>query len=195
MIRYLALLGAVVGGGLVVAQQPSTPPPPDKVAGNDLEKLVGTWNMTSRTRDGKTDDEKTKELKARLIITRDREFRYQTNGKDVSRATFKIEPGTPARITTTSVKGHDELGIYQFKGEDDLELCVAPYGDERPTAFKGEMGNMLLTLKREKEVVKKPGDDKKGPGKETPPKTGDDKKEPGKEIPPKPGDDKKEPKG
>ena len=166
MIRYLALVVAMTVGGLVVAQQPPPPPTPDKATGTDLDKFVGTWNVTSLTRDGKSDDEKLKDMKLKVAFTKDREIRYQANGKDVARATFKLETstgGAPARLTTTSAKGHDELGIYQFKGDDGLELCVAPNGADRPTMFKGDMGNTFITFKREKEAAPKPAEEKKDP--------------------------------
>ena len=97
-----------------------------------------------------------------------------------SRATFRNDG--PGLITTTSVKGHEEQGIYQFKNNDELEMCFAPPGRDRPTKYEGTAGNTLISLKREKVTPTKIGDEKKDP------KTPDDKKDP--KVP----DPKKDPK-
>jgi uncharacterized protein (TIGR03067 family) len=189
MIRFLALVAAMALGGAVMAQ--ATKPMPDKTPEktpekkddkpiDDLQKFPGTWVVTSLTRDGRSDDNKLKELGLKVVITKDRELRYQANGKDVARATFRNEG--PGLITTTSVKGHEEQGIYEFKNNDELELCIAPPGRDRPAKDQVTAGYTYITLKREKETPTKTGDEKKDP------KVPDEKKDP--KVP----DEKKDPK-
>jgi uncharacterized protein (TIGR03067 family) len=197
MIRFLALVVAMMVGGLALAQQPQQPPgkqPPttqpttpttqpgdkDKPAATDVDKLAGTWAVTSLSRNGQSDEEKLKTLKLKVTFTKDRELRYQVDGKDVARATFRLEPpgnkDADPRIITTSVKGHDERGLYRLK-DDGLELCLAQPGAEYPADFKST-GNTLITFKREKETPAKPAGAEKKPDEKKPDEKKPDEKKP-----------------
>ena len=71
-------------------------------------------------------------------------------------ATFKLDPAAKVKaidlmLTSGPEKGKTSLGIYAWDG-DNLKLCIAKPGSDRPTEFATKTGSeqLLLVLKKEK---------------------------------------------
>ncbi len=131
---------------------------------DDSKNIQGIWRIVSADGPDKVPPDALKKLS--IKITADR-IVFQSEGKEISAATYKLNPKKPAEIDLVVkvlidkvqfVAASDEprLGIYELKG-DDLKICVAlalnkktPNPEARPTELKatGDIG--ILTLKRNK---------------------------------------------
>jgi uncharacterized protein (TIGR03067 family) len=167
---------SLLATALLLGLQPPTETPDDEALRNaELDKLAGTWAVTSGEKNGqKLAPEQTD--KYRLVINvRNKESpkieAYDLNElrkqprdrKAVNSATFKIDPtvkpNDPAHrhktIDLVRYKDGQEmtmLGIYDLKGEM-LTICGCDDGRRiRPSEFaaKADSGCSLLVLKREK---------------------------------------------
>jgi uncharacterized protein (TIGR03067 family) len=119
----------------------------------DASKLIGDWSYVSGKRAGQESDA------SRLIgpVTFKKETVSLPAGPDVRFVMgYKIDPSkTPATIDLEikegPVQGGKAKGIIKLDG-DQLSLCYAPEGMERPKDFSSteDDGNYLFVLKRQK---------------------------------------------
>jgi uncharacterized protein (TIGR03067 family) len=115
--------------------------------------LEGAWQETVTVLDGK--ELKTpSEEKGELIIQGDMATVKYPDRTDSDK--FKIDATkTPKAIDITVIegsgKGTTSLGVYEVKG-DELRICVAMPGKDRPAAVASKEGSglTLVTLKRVK---------------------------------------------
>ncbi len=135
IVRGMALALAFLGVDLLAAQ--------DRM--NDLEKLVGSWNIVSIDK-GKG----AKETPGFKLSISDKKIVVRaSNGTakkmvDISRVDVAVKPQIDLKNGTET-----GLGIYELSG-DDLKLLVRDPGQERAKEFKGTPQGILFTLKREK---------------------------------------------
>jgi uncharacterized protein (TIGR03067 family) len=139
-IKAVALLavmfasaGVVTGGG-------------DKAKG-DLKKFEGTWSVATAQKGGK--DAPEGEIKEIQLVFSGEKLTFK-HGEKAIEGTFKIDPSKKPKQIDVSLMGKDVEGIYRFKKDGKLELCISDAG--RPTEFKSpdDSPTMLIVLKREK---------------------------------------------
>ena len=124
----------------------------DESSKTDLESLRGTWSIARAIHDGRLSaPEKTKSVK--LSFAGDK---LTVQGEKGMESVFKLEPSKkPREIDVTPGSGPDKgmtlKGIYDLNG-DELKLCIAKPGRDRPTEFasKENTGVILVELKRDK---------------------------------------------
>jgi uncharacterized protein (TIGR03067 family) len=125
----------------------------DKDAPKTQDKdLDGSWEFVSGIRDGKPDQPPGKAV----LIFKGNELAVKLGDKEMEKATIKADPTrTPRTLDIVPSmgpeKGNAALAIYEVKG-DELRICVARPGKERPTEFSAKegSGHSLITLKRVK---------------------------------------------
>lgn len=117
----------------------------------DLEKLQGTWNVTSLESDGQKMPA-TVFNGARIVIEGDK-FASLGMGATYEGA-VKLDPATKPKafdllFTAGHAKGHRNLGIYKLDG-DTWTICLATRGNQRPGKFATRPGTgfALETLER-----------------------------------------------
>src|SRR5262245_26427939 len=120
-------------------------------ARKDAEKLKGTWVVVAHENDGKPEPvSKTKP--GQVVITNDT---VTISVKDkLEGSNYKVDAtNRPHQIDMTCASGKDKgktvKGIYELNG-DELKICFAQPGDERPAAFSTRPGShqMCCVLKR-----------------------------------------------
>jgi uncharacterized protein (TIGR03067 family) len=118
-------------------------PPTKQEAGNDQEKLQGTWVLTSATVNG---DDKTAEwvkLQYKAVIKGDK---ITLGGRgDMRTSPLALDPASKPKSFDFLIS----LGIYELKG-DQLKVCLG--GRKRPAEFasKADSQNVLFVFKRAK---------------------------------------------
>jgi uncharacterized protein (TIGR03067 family) len=130
----------------------ATPAPAEESSKTDLESLRGTWSIARAIHDGHVSSpEKTKSVK--LTFAADK---FTVHGEKGMESVFKLNPSKkPCEIDVTPGSGPDKgmtlKGIYDLNG-DELKLCIAKPGRDRPTEFtsKENTGVILIELKRDK---------------------------------------------
>jgi uncharacterized protein (TIGR03067 family) len=137
IVLILAAVAAVAGG-----------PAPDK---KDLDKLQGTWQMQSGTNEGK---EVSADEAAKVKITFEGNKATLKDRNSTLKATVELDQtAKPATIDFNIEKDKETIkGIYSLEG-DNLKLCIALPGTDRPKEFASKAGSgetRLLVLKREK---------------------------------------------
>jgi uncharacterized protein (TIGR03067 family) len=142
---------ALVAAGLLAASEDKKPDdkkPDSEAAKKDLEKLQGTWTLVSGKSDGK---ELPKEIAAKLKLVVEKDKFSIKNDDSEEPATVTLDPGQkPASIDIKQGKEDPVKGIYELK-DDELKLCWATAGKERPKEFESNKeGVILFVLKREK---------------------------------------------
>ncbi|HYT89054.1 MAG TPA: TIGR03067 domain-containing protein [Gemmataceae bacterium] len=123
----------------------------------DLKQMEGTWKATMHEIDGKkTTEEEQKQADVKLVI-KGGKYTVSFGGKVVGKGTVKLDATKKPRevdAIATEGPGKDETmkGIYELKG-DEMRVCFAQPGKERPTEFRTKegTGQMLLGYKRIKE--------------------------------------------
>jgi uncharacterized protein (TIGR03067 family) len=123
----------------------------DEKADADREKILGNWTVLSGQEDGKAlPQEKVKG--SHVTFTKDMITCQEEKEKRVM--SYKLDPtANPKRIDTTMTEGSDKgktsHGIYALDG-DNLKVCYAQPGQERPKDFSAKEGSKatLLVLKR-----------------------------------------------
>jgi len=119
---------------------------------NDLERLQGTWNVTSLESNGQQMPEIT--FNGATIVITDDHFRSTGMGA-IYEGTLELDPTqTPNAFDMLFTAGHAEgvrhPGIYKLAG-DTWTLCIATQGSKRPKTFSTKAGSgfALETLQRE----------------------------------------------
>jgi uncharacterized protein (TIGR03067 family) len=134
-----------------IRNSPEGGAPQGNTAVGELEKLQGTWVVTSGEREGKPLPEAMAKS-AKLVITGKR-VQVFLKGKEDHEQTLEIDPGqNPKHMNLTrELDGRKTtlLGIYSLEGKT-LKLCGDDRGKERPTEFstQGKPGYSLLVLER-----------------------------------------------
>jgi uncharacterized protein (TIGR03067 family) len=125
------------------------------VMGQDLEKLAGVWTCVSAINDGKPIPEGTVQ-QLRLTLTKEGGYKTERGADVLFDSTCKLDPAkTPKQIdmigTEGDLKGKAAQGIYALNG-DQLTICYAMPGKERPKEFESKPGSAatLLVWKRGK---------------------------------------------
>lgn len=138
----------LVAGLLIAAEKPK------KEDGSaDAKKLQGTWSVIKAVHNGEAaPDEKIQQVK---VAFKDDKFTLNEGGQD-HEVTFKLDPTKKPRTMDAvpadgKFKGKTLQGIYALEG-DELKLCLAQPGKERPTKFEStaNSGHFLLVMKRSK---------------------------------------------
>jgi uncharacterized protein (TIGR03067 family) len=115
-----------------------------KLAGEELARFQGTWQLISAETDGeKVPQEWVK--KVRITFAGNTHTVRLGDQVIVHDVRFEIDPSsTPSQVTDTINDGPDKgkqiRGIYKLEG-DTLTSCVAPAGKDRPTAFAADKGS------------------------------------------------------
>jgi uncharacterized protein (TIGR03067 family) len=117
----------------------------------DLDKLQGTWNVTSLETDGQKLPA-TAFNEARIVIEGDK-FTSLGMGAEY-KGSVKLDPASKPKafdllFTAGHAKGHRNLGIYKLAG-DKWTICLATRGNKRPGKFATApaTGFALETLER-----------------------------------------------
>lgn len=142
----------LLAGLLVAADQP-----PKGDVKKELGQFQGSWTVVSAFKDGKADDG----LKGAKLVFKGDQFTRTAKG-ETTKGTVKLNPAAkPKALDGTfadgPMKGQTFAGIYALEG-DALKICTSPAGKERPKEFtsKAGSGNLLVALKRDTPVTKKP---------------------------------------
>jgi uncharacterized protein (TIGR03067 family) len=127
--------------------------------GGDLEKLQGTWRVTSLETDGRTMSPSTFHDSA--IVIKGHKFTTASMGAKYKGTVDIHEETTPRSFdlvfSAGAEKGARNLGIYTIDG-DRWTICLATRGTIRPKAFTTtpNSGLALETLMRERAPTKVP---------------------------------------
>jgi uncharacterized protein (TIGR03067 family) len=125
-------------------------------AKKDLANLEGTWTVVKVEYDGKSLEERTKDLRFvfkgdTMTVSGSEEIE-----KGYGKITLKLDPSTTPKILDLTVsagseKGSIMEGIYELKG-DEFRMCVKVMEKGRPAKFEALEGDgaCLVVLKREK---------------------------------------------
>jgi uncharacterized protein (TIGR03067 family) len=118
-----------------------------------LQDFQGTWRAVWLAEDGRrrTRDEI---KRTRLTLSGDR-YTLRLGGYEFHGTITGVDPGTSRGAIDFVVGGGQNgegrrcLGLYVLEG-DEFTVCVAPPGQERPTAFESRLGSghWLYLLKR-----------------------------------------------
>ena len=117
----------------------------------DLDKLQGTWNVTSLETDGQKMPA-TAFNRARIVIEANK---FTSIGMGATyEGTVKLDlaskpKGIDLLFSAGHAKGHRNLGIYKLEG-DTWTICLATWGNKRPGKFATAPGTgfALETLER-----------------------------------------------
>jgi uncharacterized protein (TIGR03067 family) len=123
----------------------------DDAAKKDLDRLQGVWQVVSMEIDGKVAP--ADEFKGLNLTFKGNKASQLINGKN-EEASIKLDPSKkPKAIDMTPLIGPDKgmtiVGIYSIEG-DNLRICIAKAGVDRPSEFKGGKGVVFFVLKRHK---------------------------------------------
>jgi RNA polymerase sigma factor (sigma-70 family) len=135
----------------------ATPAPAATDPKSDLERLQGTWQVTSLWEASASGPENAKAVPAEVV----KNFKYVFRGAEVTfsgpgeadkgKATFKLNPDVdPKPIDLIALdgpaKGKTRFGIYRIAG-DMLVLAIG--ANERPKRIRDDFGGTFVTLRRE----------------------------------------------
>ena len=133
--RLLMITGL---GVLLAACSRHAPPSAPKT---DLDRLQGTWNLTSAMQDGKAlSDDKVKQT---TIVFKGNTFRFPGSAEYATsrEGTIKLdESKTPKEMDAISTEKEVMLGIYVLQ-ENGYKVCFAPAGQPRPTEMTSTAGS------------------------------------------------------
>jgi uncharacterized protein (TIGR03067 family) len=122
-------------------------------AKNDQKNLQGKWTMTSGVIDG---NELPKAESLGELVFKDNRYSWKSGDGQSGAGTFKLDASKKPRYMDSvpddgPVKGQKVEEIYELDG-DNLKICMALPGTNRPAAFKSETGSglWLFTYKRAK---------------------------------------------
>ncbi len=145
-MRHAILI--LVAGALIAAEAKKDAPK------KDADLMQGSWTMTEATKNGESaGEDKLKEIK---VAFKGAMFTV-TTGDETHEVPFKLDSkkkpkAIDASPTSGPYKDKTLLGIYDVSA-DQLKLCFAEPGKDRPAEFKSEAdsGHVLLIMKRNKE--------------------------------------------
>jgi RNA polymerase sigma factor (sigma-70 family) len=124
--------------------------PKAEKAKGDKEQIQGTWKVVKEEVNGaeSADSEELKK-KCKWVITGDK-ITIEFDGQNAE-FTYSLDlKKTPKTIDLKNVGGEKMEGIYSLQG-DELKICTALVGKERPQEFDTKSGEAtLLVLKRAK---------------------------------------------
>jgi uncharacterized protein (TIGR03067 family) len=142
--RFLMMTGLAL---LLAACSRQAPAPK-----TDLDRLQGTWNLTSAMQDAKPlPDDKVKQT---TIVFKGDTFRFPRSAEyATSRAgTIKLdESKTPKEMDAISTEKEVMLGIYALE-ENGYKVCFAPAGKPRPTEFTSTPGSGYILQSWERQT-------------------------------------------
>jgi uncharacterized protein (TIGR03067 family) len=117
----------------------------------DLDKLQGTWTVTSLEADGQKMPATV--FNGARIVIKGTEFKSIGMGATYE-GSVELDSSTKPKafdllFTAGHARGHRNLGIYKLNG-DEWTICLATRGDERPRKFAtaADTGFTLETLER-----------------------------------------------
>lgn len=120
-------------------------------AKKELEKFQGKWTPTKYVKDGKALGEK---AMAQIELTVEGNKSTFKKGANVTHGTYKVNAAkSPKELDITPTDGSEAdktlKAIYKFEG-DDLVICIAPAGKDRPKDFasKEDSQQILEVWKR-----------------------------------------------
>lgn len=122
----------------------------DNSAKKDLDRMQGEWVMVrGESRDGPFPEEFVKSAKR---VVKDDTYTVTAatdDGTLTVKGKFKLDPShKPAQIdaTTTRSGGETEklVGIYEFKSNDELWICMARAEEGRPKEFNPDQGTLIV---------------------------------------------------
>jgi uncharacterized protein (TIGR03067 family) len=125
---------------------------------SDADKMQGTWQTVSVQISGvPLPDEIVNNLKYEIKGNKMITVGVPEIIQQYAEGTFKLDSSTTPKAMDFTVSGGDKKGdqleaIYEFKGDDELRICVQIVGKERPNEFATKEGDNrgFLVLKREK---------------------------------------------
>lgn len=142
-------VGHALAAALLIAGAPGGRPAQAEVAG-----LAGTWRCVSGDADGHRAPDAAA-AKMRLVLRPDGTYRNDTGDGNASEGTFVVHRGPGAwmidlKCRTGPLPGKTLFCIYERKG-DELRLCHALFGTDRPTEFTSGAGSrhVLMAFRRE----------------------------------------------
>ncbi len=130
--------------------------PPGDAISQEVQRLGGTWQVTSSQSDGADLTARVKGYRyvfdGQLMKLQGRSGKPipRTDGKPDERSFLINVQTNPKTIDMTiQVKGkaYLSLGIYRLL-EDELTICLSEPGTPRPTEFKSRQGVTLIVLQR-----------------------------------------------
>ena len=134
-----ARLLMITGLGVLLAACSRHAPP--SVPKTDLDRLQGTWNLTSAMQDGNAlPDDKVKQT---TIVFKGDTFRFPGSAEYATskEGTIKLdESKTPKEMDAISTEKEVMLGIYRLE-ENGYKVCFAPAGKPRPTEMTSTPGS------------------------------------------------------
>lgn len=143
-MRLCAMLMVAMVAGFVVAAVKDD-------ATDELKKLAGTWTAVEEEKDGKALTSKGVDAPT-LTIKPDGKYQYQS-GDQKHQGTCKCDPSQkPCQcdLIPDDSKQKPMQCIYQQKDKDQLQICIAQPGKERPKQFSTQQGSgqHCITYKR-----------------------------------------------
>jgi uncharacterized protein (TIGR03067 family) len=126
---------------------------PTDDAKSDQKKLQGKWTVTSAVLDG---NEIPKDQFKGTLVHTDNKYSWTSGEGQGGSGTFKLNPSKKPKAmdcvpSDGPLKGQTVEEIYEIDG-DNLKICLALPGTQRPTEFKSDPGSglWLFTYKRAK---------------------------------------------
>ncbi len=118
----------------------------DDAAKKDLQKLQGSWRLTSGEKDGKKLADE--DVKKSHITWKGQSATLETphqSSKKIT-ATVTLDPTKSPRHMDWTRKAGPNAGkpmhaIYEFTGPDEYRVCFDPSGKERPKEFRTKSGS------------------------------------------------------
>lgn len=153
MKMVLTMAGLVLAACFATAWQEAAK---NDAAKKDLERMQGEWVMVrGESPDGPFPEEFVKSAKR---VVKDDTYTVTAatdEGTLTVKGKFKLDPShKPAQIDATSTRSGGEpeelVGIYEFKGDDELWICMARAREGRPKEFKPEHGTLIVWKRAEK---------------------------------------------
>ncbi|MGA0040342.1 MAG: TIGR03067 domain-containing protein [Pirellulales bacterium] len=124
--------------------------------GDDLEKMAGTWRVTSLDLNGQRNDSDDVR-KVTVINEPNGNWTLLVDGNEIAKGTSSIDSATdPKQVNLTITQSNDGNnvgrtyeGIYEL-GEKTRRVCLALDGGERPTQFfsAAASGHALVTYEK-----------------------------------------------
>ncbi|MCC6419095.1 MAG: TIGR03067 domain-containing protein [Gemmataceae bacterium] len=131
--------------------------PQDEASKKDLRAMEGAWSVVVHEADGKkTTPEEARMAESKLVV-KDGKYTVVLGDRQRTTGTIRLDAGkSPKQIDAIAADGpyKDQAmpGIYEIK-EDEMRICFAQPGKERPKQFStaAGTGQILLGYKRAKQ--------------------------------------------